>query len=321
MENTEITLNGRDWSNLYIIDYSGGCGGEKMCDYLSEKIDAQFTIPQSLTQSFTIDSFSNLYVTTQLDTTRGDIKQYKGYKDRETDSDTHSEDTMKHNLKVNLIHRDKDISWHMRFSTEDERDSLVRDTYFTKNYILRSHRNIDWSSFTNAKVIRIYPWLDSHIPYSLMMLKRWVKLDPDFSKFPSRFLSDDTLEWVKCNVFSETPGILYSWQHELLIADRLQDFNWSSFVDDRFAYAEIDEMAPNSISGTEWTFGTSDVPITIVKDITEIDIMSTDLVAWQQSNIDLLAQHGISMTSTKEECITYFKNYWDINNIPCVTEI
>ena len=66
MEDTEITLNGTDWSNLYIIDYAGGCGGEVMCDLISDKVDAQFSIPKSSTQSFAIDSFDNLYITPSL---------------------------------------------------------------------------------------------------------------------------------------------------------------------------------------------------------------------------------------------------------------
>ena len=38
MEDTEITLNGTDWSNLYIIDYAGGCGGEKVGDLMNVAI-------------------------------------------------------------------------------------------------------------------------------------------------------------------------------------------------------------------------------------------------------------------------------------------
>jgi len=265
MEDTEITLNGTDWSNLYIIDYAGGCGGEMMCDLISDKVDAQFSIPKSSSQSFAIDSFDNLYVTYSLVLVHADINQYRGYKCKESAPELHSDETMKHNLKVNLIHRDKDISWKMGFSTEDERDSLVRNTHFTKNYILRSHRNSDWSSFTNAKVIRIYPWTKSHLTQSLMFLKRWV----------SGHSYIEESEWT----------------------------DWDSFVEDRFSM-HSNETSKNTISGTEWVFGTSDVSI---KTVAGIDTTTDAIKAWQQDNIDLLAEHGISMTSTKEECIDYFK--------------
>jgi hypothetical protein len=265
MEDTEITLNGTDWSNLYIIDYAGGCGGEMMCDLISDKVDAQFSIPKSSSQSFAIDSFDNLYVTYSLVLVHADINQYRGYKCQESNTPFHSDETMKHNLKVNLIHRDKDISWKMGFSTEDERDSLVRNTHFTKNYILRSHRNSDWSSFTNAKVIRIYPWTKSHLTQSLMFLKRWV----------SGHSYIEESEWT----------------------------DWDSFVEDRFSM-HSNETSKNTISGTEWVFGTSDVSI---KTVAGIDTTTDAIKAWQQDNIDLLAEHGISMTSTKEECIDYFK--------------
>jgi hypothetical protein len=265
MEDTEITLNGTDWSNLYIIDYAGGCGGEMMCDLISDKVDAQFSIPKSSSQSFAIDSFDNLYVTYSLVLVHADINQYRGYKCKESAPELHSDETIKHNLKVNLIHRNKDISWKMGFSTEDERDSLVRNTHFTKNYILRSHRNSDWSSFTNAKVIRIYPWTKSHLTQSLMFLKRWV----------SGHSYIEESEWT----------------------------DWDSFVEDRFSM-HSNETSKNTISGTEWVFGTSDVSI---KTVAGIDTTTDAIKAWQQDNIDLLAEHGISMTSTKEECIDYFK--------------
>ena len=316
MEDTEITLNGTDWSNLYIIDYAGGCGGEMMCDLISDKVDAQFSIPKSSTQSFAIDSFDNLYVTYSLVLVHGDINQYRGYKCKESAPELHSDETMKHNLKVNLIHRDKDISWKMGFSTEDERDSLVRNTNFTKNYILRSHRNSDWSSFTNAKVIRIYPWTKSHLIQSLMMLKRWVTGHSYIEKI-KEVVSPSVQEWIENSVLADT---LYGWQWELIIERSLRAFNWDSFVEDRFTYRELEEVG-NDIPATDWVFGTSTLPDTMIKTITEIDVSTDVIKTWQQGNIDLLAEHGISMTSTKEECVDYFKNYWMLNNLPCVTEI
>ena len=316
MENTEITLNGTDWSNLYIIDYAGGCGGEKMGDFLSEKVDAEFTIPKTPTQDPAIDSFDNLYITPLLELFNDDISLYRGYKGRESNALFHSEEMMKHNLKVHLIHRDKDISWHMGFSTEDERDSLVRDTHFTKNYILRSHRNIDWSSFTNAKVIRIYPWTDSHLTHSLMMLKRWVEPDTALQGFDV-----EKLAWITSNIFSKTPDLLYGWQRELIQIGDLKNFNWESFVINTFKTADEFKHFTSAISPTEWVFGTSDAPITLIKTITGIDISTDVIKTWQQGNMDLLAEHGISMTSTQEECITYFKNYWNLNSIPCLTEV
>jgi hypothetical protein len=312
MEDTEITLNGTDWSNLYIIDYAGGCGGEMMCDLISDKVDAQFSISKSSTQSFAIDSFDNLYVTYSLVLVHADINQYRGYKGKESNTPFHSDETMKHNLKVNLIHRDKDISWKMGFSAENERDALVRNTHFTKNYILRSHRNSDWSSFTNAKVIRIYPWTKSHLIQSLMMLKRWV-IGHSYIEEIKEAMSPSVQEWIENSVLADT---LYGWQCELIIDRRLRSFNWDSFVEDRFAINHNESK--NTISGTEWVFGTSDVSI---KTVAGIDITTDAIKKWQQGNIDLLAEHSISMTSTKEECVDYFKNYWMLNNLPCVTEI
>jgi hypothetical protein len=328
MENTEITLNGTDWSNLYIIDYAGGCGGEMMCDLISDKVDAQFSIPKSSTQSFAIDSFDNLYVTYSLVLVHADINQYRGYNCKESNTPFHSDETMKHNLKVNLIHRNNDISWKMGSSTEDVSDSLVRNTHFTKNYILRSHRNSDWSSFTNAKVIRIYPWTNSHLTESLMMLKRWVT-GHSYIEEIKEAVSPSIQEWIENSVLTDT---IYSWQWELIIDRSLRAFNWDSFVEDRFTYSsfigspwnnrELEEVG-NDIPATDWVFGTSTLPDTMIKTVTGIDIdTSTDAIkTWQQGNIDLLAEHGISMTSTKEECIEYFKNYWMLNNLPCVTEI
>tara|TARA_B110000263_G_C15273120_1_gene494481 strand:- start:606 stop:1610 length:1005 start_codon:yes stop_codon:yes gene_type:complete len=324
MENTEITLNGTDWSNLYIIDYAGGCGGEKIGDFLSAKIDAEFTSPKTDITSCAIDSFDNMYITPVLDLANDDISLYRGYKDRETNALFHSEEMMKHNLKVNLIHRDKDISWKMGFSTEDERDVLIRSLHFTKNYILRSHRNIDWSSFTNAKVIRIYPRSESHITHSLMLLKRWVQLDPEVPVSDlGKFMSVEALEWVTSNILSKTPELVYQWQRELINTGDYKKLNWVSFVEDSFKNAENywTTQTVNVISPVELVFGTDESPIRIINDITGVDITSDASKAWQQGNIDLLAEHGISMTSTKEECIAYFKDYWNLNNIPCVTEI
>ena len=324
MENTEITLNGTDWSNLYIVDYAGGCGGEVMCDLISDKVDAQFSIPKSSTlyQSNAIDSFSNLYVTPSLSQVSTDITQYSGYKCKETVTHTHSEDTIKYNLKVNLIHREEDMSQKMESSTEDERDLLIHSSHFDKNYVLRSHREIDWSSFTNAKVIRMYPWIDSHLTYSLMMLKRWVEPGPPVHYF-KKFMTSDMIEWITSNIFCKTPYTLYEWQCDLIMANSLQDFNWETFVVDKFEEAgDYKKNGCDVISAAKWVFGDSDSTyLDDIENITGVKIIKNDVVAWQQANRDLLAEHGLSMTSTKEECITYFKNYWILNNIPCVTEI
>lgn len=325
MEDTEITLNGTDWSNLYIIDYAGGCGGEKVGDFLSAKIDAEFTSPKTDISGCAIDSFANMYITPVLDLAFDDISLYRGYKGRETNALFHSEEMMKHNLKVNLIHRDKDMSHKMKFSTEDERDKLVNDSHFTKNYILRSHRNIDWSSFTNAKVINIYPWSDSHITYSLMMLKRWVQLEPiDFINDLGKFMSIDAVEWVKNNILSKTPELIYQWQREVINTEGYKKLNWKSFVENSFENVQSYNhfsLTHDAISPVELVFGTDESPIRIINDITGVDLTSDAIKKWQQGNIDLLAEHGISMTSNKEECVAYFKDYWNLNNISCVTEL
>lgn len=317
MENTEITLNGSDWSNLYIVDYAGGCGGEKMGDFISAKVDGQFTITKTPTQDPAIDSFDNLYITPLLHLATDDINRYEGYMGKETNGLFHSEEMMKHNLKVNLIHREGLVSG-------DDFDSLVRDTHFTKNYILRSHRNIDWSSFTNAKIIRIYPSGGAHLTYSLMMLKRWVEPDPVPIRQLGRFMSVDSLEWIQKNVFSKTPNSFYGWQRELVQRNNLNNFSWSAFVEDGFNLAEGmgNTVKPSikDISPVEWVFGTDSSSIAMVKNATGVDITNSGIQDWQRGNIDILAEHGISMNSTKEECIAYFKDYWNLNDIPCVTE-
>jgi len=331
MENTEITLNGTDWSNLYIIDYAGGCGGEMMCDILSDKVDAQFTSPQTPLQSFSDDSFGNMYTSPARDLLNlAFVHRYRGYKCKEIITAEHSDDTIKHNLKLNIIHQDKDATKQVEYwmDIEKEIDLAVRNTRLTKNYILRTHRNRDWSSFTNANVIRIYPEAMSHLTWSLVMLKRWVT--PRYAGWKSSHqsvdvddwkigLTIDKLEWIISNIFSETPNTLYDWQCELIMTDRLDDFNWDSFVEDIFAYQTFDEADKNSISGEDWVFGTGEsVPIAKTAGV---DISTDAIKSWQQGNIDLLVKHGITMTSTKEECVNYFKNYWNINKIPCVTEI
>jgi|TARA_B110000881_G_scaffold209242_1_gene215261 hypothetical protein len=337
MENTEITLNGTDWSNLYIIDYAGGCGGEKMNDFITEKIGAQFTSAKlsSDVHSCAFDSFDNLYITPlPLHLANNDISLYSGYKGGETNGLFHSEEMMKHNLKVNLIHRDEDMSQKMESSTEDERDSLVRSSHFDKNYILRSHRNINWSSFTNAKVIRIYPSIGSHLTYSLMMLKRWVQSDPEVPISDlGKFMSAEELEWITTNILSKTPDVVYQWQRELINIGSYKELNWWTFVEDSFmgahyhndGYERDYPQTANSIPAVEWVFGTddSDLPLwlSIINDITGIDTSTDEIKTWQQANVDLLAEHGISMTSTKEECVDYFKNYWNLHNIPCVTTV
>jgi len=323
MENTEITLNGTDWSNLYIIDYAGGCGGEAMCDFLSEKIAAPFTSPKlaSEIKSSAIDSFDNLYISPAMRLFhQDDITQYRGYRGIESNALFHSEEMMKHNLKVNLIHRDENMSQKMESSTEDERDSLIRSSHFDKNYILRSHRNINWSSFTNAKVIRIYPWIDSHLTYSLMMLKRWVQSEP-IGNIKKTTLSAGALPWIKSNILSKTPDLIYVWQLEVLNTGDYKKLNWESFVDDSFMNAGKYKQTANSIPAAEWVYGTDDTPIRMVNDITGIDISTDTIKTWQRGNRDLLAEHGLSTTSTKEECIAYFKNYWNLNSIPCVTAV
>ena len=96
-----------------------------------------------------------------------------------------------------------------------------------------------------------------------------------------------------------------------------------SFVEDSFKNAENywSTQSVNVISPVELVFGTNESPIRIINDITGVDLTSDAIKKWQQGNIDLLAEHGISMTSNKEECVAYFKDYWNLNNISCVTEL
>ena len=43
MDYSQITLNGKDWSNLYLVDYPGGAGGEMFVSLLSNMLKGEFT--------------------------------------------------------------------------------------------------------------------------------------------------------------------------------------------------------------------------------------------------------------------------------------
>ena len=208
------------------------------------------------------------------------------------------------------------------FKVESCRDGKVKSVFFEKGNLTFDNDIEESSKRKGTKV--------TFIPDDLIFKKYNTSLEINFNKSLIAFnkhypLTDLNIFFsAKVDPITENNLIkslypLLKDKNELEAVNILLDFVENSFENVQ-SYNHF-SLTHDAISPVELVFGTDESPIRIINDITGVDLTSDAIKKWQQGNIDLLAEHGISMTSNKEECVAYFKDYWNLNNISCVTEL
>ena len=350
-----LTLNGTDWSNLYHLDYSGGCGGEYLTELIADKAGAPFEKP-TLTNYEIKDSIGSQYATPHI----YDYSEpflLKGH----YDTDLHSISTWGMNIKLwdyfrfdikrHLDHLNGDATRVLHFPKHVDKIKIAREHRCTASLIVRTHyAKRDYEQFEGMKSLWMYPATQSGIVSVRMFLRRHLKAMDNFEqdRVKNR-LGDKMFEWFKKRYDSGT-GIYYHWQLEQALRNKNKFYNNEdidgSFEDivDTFMGTHSDikvsefrihkrtdkdfgdvfewklNRLQNFINATEWLFGFSEDPFNIVEKVTGFNIKSDLVHSWQQDNIRVIQNAGMKFDSTQEECKDFILNYYKNNNIKVKVE-
>ena len=338
MENTQITLNGTDWSNLYHVEYSPGSGGEKLAEIFAIKGECSHckqVEPHNDSHKYIYDdSFYSAYTTPYFQPW---LKPYT-YKSR-IPLDKHTLIDMSINLKLIDYFRHK-------IDKKTDEDIHVDKTDYTKiaaghkvtdNVVLRTHyRNRDYQRLKNAKSIRIYPIRQGHLVVARMFIRRWL-VEMDIEGWGLReVLGDKYMDYAE-NYYKDYGGVKYQWQQERLLhqqsrfySDIPVDLSYQSFVIQAFndngdlkakevVNFEADDYAipiDNIISANEWIFGTATRPLRQVYKYTGVHIEDEYIKNWQKENRNEIINIGLDPevkdnAHSTLDTMRYFLKYYD----------
>ena len=328
----KLTLNGTDWSNLWHINYLGGCGGETLATWTSK--------------------YHNIDVYQYKDTTPG-----SGFRDSFRDTILFQNKWPKDypesfnermdNILPNVLERKVKILSHMsylwgsnlhtseHYTSFDDFLTQIRDLDWediiynwtlTKKQMLVSHLcPQDFSKFTifkNSNLIRIFPTNENIKPFFvvLLLLKR-LMLEDEVQAEYVQYLDSDQLECLH-NVKSKQDGKVYLWQQELI---RNQHFvTWDMYVErlvkEKFNFINFnnDYLLPSE----EWVFGSLSVDSKnkIEKNL-QISLSEFPLEEFQYKNRDIIMSNGFTFDMSIDKVISQLQQYYSKHNLPVVTDL
>jgi hypothetical protein len=278
MANPEISLNTKNASNLYVVDYYGGSGGETLGEVISAAMSCEFTRNKTPTDGSSIDSFRNFLVMPYVNDGLKDIL-LRG----RSGTDKFNGDTLLKNMLIMYHWQDKEIDPNL-VNYEN-----VFDTKITKNVLMRNHfPERDWSSLPNRHHIHIYPSIDDcHITVPQMFKKQYT------------VWSEETKE--------------YRWQE----SNRLLNFGcktFNEFVDYIFyntkthkTIEQVDTSYGINITPKEFVYGLGDWEKKLEEYIgAKVNIPNK----WQQNNLRILEEMNLTIDSTEQECIDRIKDVY-----------
>jgi hypothetical protein len=278
MANPEISLNTKNASNLYVVDYYGGSGGETLGEVISAAMSCEFTRNKTPTDGSSIDSFRNFLVMPYVNDGLKDIL-LRG----RSGTDKFNGDTLLKNMLIMYHWQDKEIDPNL-VNYEN-----VFDTKITKNVLMRNHLpERDWSSLPNRHHIHIYPSIDDcHITVPQMFKKQYT------------VWSEETKE--------------YRWQE----SNRLLNFGcktFNEFVDYIFyntkthkTIEQVDTSYGINITPKEFVYGLGDWEKKLEEYIgAKVNIPNK----WQQNNLRILEEMNLTIDSTEQECIDRIKDVY-----------
>lgn len=292
MQTDNITLNGKDWSNLYIVDYPGGAGGELFCEELAKSNNFLRFRNKEDTDTVTDSTYNTLATDGLPDYT--DIL----YTIRNIE-DLSNIDNLKKLIKSSLIISDiihkTNSNWRgtlsdslpggiinnfIKFSGVDinqiAKGILLKE--IKENVIIRTHLNLSiYDELENCNIIRIRPRSEEHnnlINFRIGILK-----------------------WL-----SKTTSNKFGWEKESkykgLKIDTFEDFvnvNWGKW--DGITY-------DNQIDAFDW--------------LTQIDKSDSNIIMqWKQKNVKMFEDYNIDINNPPNEHILkhiLIKKYKNVYN-------
>ena len=284
MGNSKISLTTSDASNLYVIDYNGGSGGEFLGELVAEAVGCVHTRKKVPNDDTSIDSFRNILVQPFVNELLQPVL-YEGDKN----TDVMQNDLLVKNLMIMHYWQKKRI----------EPDSVVKKdaiTYeITDKVLLRNHlAERDFSSLPNRKHIYIYPSKDEyHITIPLMFKKQWMKKRNDIYKW----------EWANnernmgCETFDKFVDLFFETSERAKTTDTISIHSYGLNVNPKsFTYGI-----------GNWKEELEDY---IEAKITNID----EITSWQNNNNDILKEFNLNIDSTKQDCIDRVKYVYSRNS-------
>lgn len=282
MGNPAIFLGTSDASNLYVIDYNGGSGGEFLGELISEAVGCVHTRKKVPNDDTSIDSFRNILVQPFINELLQPVL-YEGDKD----TSIMQNDLLVKNLMIMHYWQKKRI----------EPSSVIKKEAIshkiTDRVLLRNHlAERDFSSLPNRKHIYIYPDEDEyHITIPLMFKKQWMQKRNDIYKW----------EWANnernmgCETFDEFVDLFFRMSERGKTTNTI-DISYGVNVNPK-SYA---------FSIGNWKEELEDY---IEAKITNID----EIVSWQNNNNAILKEFDLNIDSTRQDCIDRIKHVYSRN--------
>lgn len=271
----QIYLGTPDASNLYVIDYHGGSGGEFLGELVATATNCKHTRNKTKDDNTSIDSFRNILVSPFVNSGLED-SLYLGSQNTEV----FQGEVLVKNLVAMNYWQDKKIEP----SRKTRKDSISH--IITDNVLLRNHLpERDFSLLPKRNHIYLYANDDDcHITLPLMFAKQWMV---------KRKNGEYTWEW----------------------ANRQRELGCKTFNDfvDRFFISTENTKTTSTVNTTngikispkEFAFNIGswkkDIETYIGANIT------IDTVEWHNNNLQIMKDFGLTAHSTKQECIDRVK--------------
>ena len=280
MGTPQISLTTTDASNLYVIDYYGGSGGELMGELISESVSCVYTISKSKNEPSSVDSFKNFVVMPILNEYFCDILFHDNRSTDKIQGDILVKNLMiLHYLQKNNLLDDVKNKAHMISALK---------TPITDNVLLRNHLpNRDFSMLQNRKHINVYADISEyHLMIPLMFLKQWAKPLTEYLQRPYK-------------------RKLKGWEWSCI--ENGYDLDYTSFVDGVFVRTSkntsenIDTYGIN-VNPVDFVYGRNNDWIKDIEAYIGGNINIDKLKKWQHSNLNMLYDLNLNLDSTKEDC-------------------
>lgn len=280
MGTPEISLTTTDASNLYVVDYYGGSGGELMGELISESVSCVYTISKSKHEPSSVDSFKNFIVMPILNEYFCDILFHDNRSTDKIQGDTLVKNLMiLHYLQKNNLLDDVKNKAHMISALE---------TPITDNVLLRNHLpNRDFSLLQNRKHINVYADISEyHLMIPLMFLKQWAKPLTEYLQRPYK-------------------RKLKGWEWSCI--ENGYELDYTSFVDGVFVRTSkntsenIDTYGIN-VNPVDFVYGRNNNWIKDIEEYIGGYINIDKLKKWQYSNLNMLYDLNLNLDSTKKDC-------------------
>lgn len=278
MANPEISLNTKNASNLFVVDYYGGSGGETLGEVISATMSCEFTRNKMPTDGSSIDSFRNFLVMPYVNDDLKDVILRGRHR-----TDKFNGDTLLKNILIMYHWQDKGIDPNL------VNYDNVCDVKITKNVLIRNHYpERDWSSLPNRHHIYIYPSInDYHITIPQMFKKQYTVWNEETKEY--RWQESNRLLDIGCSTFSEFVDYIF--------------YNTKT----RKTIEQIDTSYGINIVPKDFVYGLGNWENKLEEYIgAKVDIPNK----WQQNNLRILEEMNLTVDSTEQECIDRIKDVY-----------